>query len=81
MNGGINESTKIAYFQWTLWDLVLVWGNNFMNKYPFFSLKELELNYIMPCIIVQILDDNYLDNEKLEKSQGWPLKQKVSKKH
>lgn len=45
VNGGTNKSTKIAHFQWTLWDSVLVWGNNFMNKDPIsLSLKELELN-------------------------------------
>jgi hypothetical protein len=33
VNGVTQEGTKITYFQWTLWDTTLAWGDNFVDNH------------------------------------------------
>jgi hypothetical protein len=36
IKGVTQEGTKITYFQWTFWDIALVWEDNFVNSHPKF---------------------------------------------
>jgi hypothetical protein len=40
INGDSSQFTKIVCFKWTLKDLTLAWGDNFMNSHPKYTFDE-----------------------------------------